>query len=80
MANQKALFDRIYAPWGGNGSELAGDIDELPVTVNQWRYRGNIPTRYWPKIREKAATRGVDLPLELFVELATAPTPKADAA
>lgn len=46
---------------------MAADIGELPVTVNQWRYRGNIPPEYWPNIISKARELGHELPYELFV-------------
>lgn len=51
-------LDPIYAPWEGVGSEMARDIEEEPVTVNQWRFRGRIPERYWEKIISKAALKG----------------------
>lgn len=47
----------IYEPWNGNAEELAADIGEKPVTVRQWRFRGNIPPRYWPKIIEAAKAK-----------------------
>ncbi len=37
---------------------MASEIGELPVTVNQWRHRGAIPPRYWPKIIAAAVARG----------------------
>lgn len=48
----------IYAPWKGNAELMAADIGELGVTVRQWRNRGNIPPRYWPKIIDAARGRG----------------------
>ena len=35
--------------------------------MRQWRNRGNIPARYWPKIIKAAATKGVALEWEQFV-------------
>ena len=67
MSGQISLHS-IYEPWGGNAAAMARDIDELPVTVSQWRYRGSIPPRYWAKIISAAATRGVVLTVENFVE------------
>lgn len=81
MRDRKALIDLIYAPWAGNGSDLAADIGELPVTVNQWRYRGSIPPKYWQKIIDKAEAREGEIGLDLFVELAALPPePTANAA
>lgn len=57
----------IYAPWGGNAEAMASDIGENPVTVRQWRNRGNIPTRYWRKIIAAAADRGETITVERFV-------------
>ncbi len=51
----------IYAVWGGNAEAMASDIGEKPVTVRQWRNRGSIPPRYWPKIIERAKKRGARL-------------------
>lgn len=63
-----SYLDPIYAPWGGNAEAMATDIGEPGVKVRQWRNRGRIPTRYWPKIIEKALEcRGVELTLEQFV-------------
>lgn len=61
-------LDPIYAPWEGNASAMADDIDELPVTTNQWRYRGRIPDRYWPKIISAAAEKGHTLTLAMFIK------------
>lgn len=57
----------IYSAWDGNAEAMALDIDEKPVTVRQWRNRGNIPPRYWPKIIAKAAERGHSLDWLQFV-------------
>lgn len=51
----------IYDVWDGNAEAMASDIEEKPVTVRQWRNRGSIPPRYWPKIIEKAGERGHQL-------------------
>ncbi len=57
----------IYDVWDGNAEALAADIGEQGVTVRQWRNRGNIPARYWPKIIRAAAAKGTDLEWEQFV-------------
>lgn len=46
---------------------MASDIDELGVTVRQWRNRGNIPARYWPKIIQAASLKGKLLEWHQFV-------------
>jgi hypothetical protein len=57
----------IYDVWGGNAEALATDIEELGVTVRQWRNRGDIPSRYWPKIIKAAAARGHAIALADFL-------------
>jgi len=57
----------IYDVWDGNAEAMAADIDELGVTVRQWRNRGDIPSRAWPKIIRKAAEKGKTLRLEDFL-------------
>lgn len=70
-------IDRIYAPWDGNAEAMAADIGEKAVTVRQWRRRGNIPAKYWPRIISSAQQRGspIDLqdflPTETWLEAAT---------
>ncbi|HVQ09550.1 MAG TPA: hypothetical protein VMS43_14050 [Allosphingosinicella sp.] len=46
---------------------MAADIDELGVTVRQWRNRRDIPSRAWPKIIKAAAARHRILRLEDFL-------------
>jgi hypothetical protein len=60
-------LDPIYAPWKGNASEMARDIEEDAVLTNQWRFRGRIPERYWEKIIVKAASRGFVLTHRDFI-------------
>lgn len=60
-------LDPIYAIWNGNAEALATDIGELGVTVRQWRNRGNIPPKYWPKIIAAAKAKGADLALSQFI-------------
>ena len=57
----------IYDAWAGNAEAMASDINELGVTVRQWRNRGNIPPQYWQKIIAAAAVRGVTLELHQFI-------------
>jgi hypothetical protein len=57
----------IYDVWGGNAEAMAADIGELGVTVRQWRNRGDIPSRAWPKIIKAAAAKDVILRLESFL-------------
>lgn len=54
----KNWLDPIFAPWNGNASALARELDELPVTVNQWRFRGFIPDDYRERIIVAAAEKG----------------------
>lgn len=58
---------QIYDIWSGNAEALAADIGELGVTVRQWRNRGNIPAKYWPKIITAAQTKGAELTLDQFI-------------
>jgi hypothetical protein len=60
-------LEPIYAVWNANAEAMASDIGELGVTVRQWRNRGNIPSRYWPKIIEAAQGRGAKLTLAHFI-------------
>ena len=60
-------LNTIYAVWEDNAEALASDIGELGVTVRQWRNRNNIPAKYWPRIIEAAAERGVTLEWHQFV-------------
>jgi|TARA_Y100001963_G_C6581020_1_gene353414 hypothetical protein len=64
----------IYQVWDHNAEALAADIGEQGVTVRQWRNRGNIPSRYWPKIIKAASVRGKLLEWRQFV------APEEDAA
>lgn len=57
----------IYDVWGGNAEAMATDIAERGVTVRQWRNRGDIPSRAWPKIIKAAAAKGTIIPLEAFL-------------
>ncbi|MGE8143078.1 carph-isopro domain-containing protein [Novosphingobium sp. NPDC080210] len=57
----------IYAVWNDNAEAMASDIGELGVTVRQWRNRGNIPAKYWPRIIDAAAARGTELNLSQFL-------------
>lgn len=59
----------IYAVWQGNAEAMAADIGESGVTVRQWRNRGNIPPKYWPRIIEAAAGKGAALEWRQFVPL-----------
>lgn len=58
---------KVYAPWDGNAEAMAQDIGERGVTVRQWRNRGSIHHRYWPKIIAAAAERGHELKAEDFL-------------
>lgn len=57
----------IYDAWSGNAEAMAADIEELGVTVRQWRNRGKIPPEYWPKIIDAAARKGVTLEWHQFL-------------
>lgn len=61
----------IYDVWSGNAEALAADIGESGVTVRQWRNRGNIPPRYWPRIVDAASKRGSVLTLGQFIPAST---------
>lgn len=57
---------------------MATDIGESGVTVRQWRNRGNIPPRYWPKIITEAKDKkGANLDLAQFIPPPTPATPEA---
>lgn len=60
-------LNSIYAVWNGNAEALAADIGELGVTVRQWRNRGHIPSKYWPRIIAAADARGTELTLAQFI-------------
>lgn len=60
-------LDPIYEPWDGNAEAMGADIGESGVTVRQWRNRGRIPPRYWPRIIEEAAKRGYQLDWRQFI-------------
>lgn len=60
-------LNSIYAVWNGNAEALAADIGERGVTVRQWRNRGNIPPKYWPKIIAAAEARGASLAWSQFI-------------
>lgn len=60
-------LQQIYDVWGGNAEAMAADIDELGVTVRQWRNRRDIPVRAWPKIINAAVGKGRILRLEDFL-------------
>lgn len=47
----------IYDIWD-SAEAFAADIEELGVTVRQWRNRNSIPPQYWRKITEAAALKG----------------------
>lgn len=57
----------IYDVWDGNAEAMAADIDELGVTVRQWRNRNDIPSRAWPKIIKAAAEKGKVIRLADFL-------------
>lgn len=61
-------LDAVYAPWGGNATAMANDIEEAPVTTNQWRFRNRIPERYWERIIVAAAARGYTLHHRDFIK------------
>lgn len=65
----------VYAPWDGNAEALAADIGEKPVTVRQWRNRGNIPPQYWPAIMKAAAAKGFKLDWVQFLPEGVDPPP-----
>lgn len=50
---------------------LAGDLDELPGTVRQWRNRSVLPDRKWKATVEAAQRRGIEgVTLEILAEIA----------
>lgn len=50
---------------------LAGDLDELPGTVRQWRNRSVLPDRKWKATVEAAQRRQIDgVTLEVLAEIA----------
>ncbi|CAB5162551.1 hypothetical protein UFOVP152_35 [uncultured Caudovirales phage] len=50
---------------------MANDIGEHGVTVRQWRNRGNIPPKYWPRIIGAAEAKGRTLDWQQFVSSPT---------
>lgn len=69
-------LNAIYAPWDGNATAMATDIEEKETTVRQWRNRGNIPPRYWQKIIDAAAAKGHALSWQQFVPGDESPFPE----
>lgn len=59
MPRTASHLHTVYAAWSGNAEALGADIGAAGVTVRQWRNRGNIPPRYWPRIIAAAKARGI---------------------
>jgi hypothetical protein len=74
MSTFKDIIDRF-----DTAESLAREIGEKGVTVRQWRNRGSIPSRYWPKIIAAADRRAVTgITLDAFMQAqATAATEHA---
>lgn len=50
---------------------FAGDVNEQPGTVRQWRSRSVLPDRVWRKVVEAARERGIEgVTLDLLAEIA----------
>lgn len=62
----------IFAAWDHNAEAMAAAIGEPGVKVRQWRNRGNIPSRYWPRIIAEAKKKGVKLDMSQFIAPAVA--------
>lgn len=58
MSEEKRYFRPVIALWSSMG-ELAGDIGEAYVTVQQWHWRDSIPTAHFPKIVKAARERSL---------------------
>ena len=62
---------RIIDIFGGLTATAKAIGVKYPSVVQQWRDRGNIPARYYPRIIAAAADRGVRLTLaEFFTDAA----------
>lgn len=64
----------------GTTKAVADAAAVRPVTVRQWRRRGNIPNRYVTALSEAAASRGIALSPADFFSAAPAAAPSAPAA
>lgn len=63
-------FRDVIARWP-NTRAFARDAGCSPTLVRQWRHRDSVPPRYWPRIVEGAARRGIILvDLKLLAHLA----------
>src|SRR3546814_7902746 len=57
----------IFAVWDHNAEAMAAAIGEPGVKVRQWRNRGNIPSRYWPRIIAEAKKKRAKLDMSQFI-------------
>src|SRR3546814_12305423 len=57
----------IFAVWDHNAEAMAAAIGEPGVKVRQWRNRGNIPSRYWPRIIAEAKKKRAKPDMSQFI-------------
>lgn len=69
----------IYAVWDDNAEAMAADIGVTGVLTRQWRNRGNIPSKYWPRIIDAAAKRDKKLEWTDFIDPLDRPASDASA-
>ena len=63
-------FRDVIARWPTTRA-FARDAGCSPTLVRQWRHRDSVPAKYWPRIVEGAARRGIVLvDLTLLARLA----------
>jgi len=68
--NPPLSFRDVIARWPTTRA-FARDAGCSPTLVRQWRHRNSVPARYWPRIVEGAARRGIVLvELGLLAQLA----------
>ncbi|MBR0693617.1 carph-isopro domain-containing protein [Bradyrhizobium lablabi] len=58
MAEPKTISELIDA--FGGATKFAEVIDKIPSTASEMKRSGSIRPRYWPKIIEAAAARGIE--------------------
>ena len=59
MSEAPDTFDDLIAAWGIQ--RLADDFGVNYSTVNAMKQRNSIPSKWWPKLLEKARSRGVKI-------------------
>lgn len=60
-------WDSLWDSWGQ--AKLARDMGVSAQVAYNWRQRGYIPHKHWPKLLAKARRNGIDLTLPKLVNL-----------